>query len=150
MASFNDIRENLKKGNYPRLGMGSGRVVFDLRNGYVIKAAKNRRGIAQNKAECAIAKNDHSNMFAKIIDASEDYHFVIMEKADRVRSISEVWRYYKVRNNRELSGLEPFQKICSKHDLLMSDLYRRMNWGLVKGKPVIIDYGFTKETKKLY
>ena len=150
MASFNNIKENINKGNYPRLGSGSGRVVFDLKNGYVIKAARNKRGIAQNKAECAIAKNDHSSMFAKIIDVSEDYHFVIMEKADRIKSISEVWRYYKVRNNRELSSLESFQKICSKHDLLMSDLYRRMNWGLVKGKPVIIDYGFTKETKKLY
>ncbi len=150
MASFNNIRENINKGNYPRLGAGSGRVVFDLKNGYVIKAAKNKRGIAQNKAEYAIAKNDHSGMFARIVGVSEDYHFVIMEKADRVKSISEVWRYYKVRNNRELSGLESFQKICAKHDLLMSDLYRRMNWGVVKGKPVIIDYGFTKETKKLY
>ncbi len=150
MASFNNIRDNINKGNYPRLGAGSGRVVFDLKNGYVIKAAKNKRGIAQNKAECAIAKNDHSGMFARIVGVSEDYHFVIMEKADRVKSISEVWRYYKVRNNRELSSLESFQKICTKHDLLMSDLYRRMNWGVVKGKLVIIDYGFTKETKKLY
>ncbi len=150
MAGFDIIIENIHKGKYPRLGSGSGRVVFDLENGYVIKAAKNRRGIAQNKAECAIAKSDHSNMFAKIIDVSKDYHFVVMEKADRVQSISVVWRYYKVRNNRELSGLDPFKRICSKHELLMSDLYRRMNWGLVKGKPVIIDYGFTKETKKLY
>ncbi|MDF2511720.1 MAG: hypothetical protein K0S04_1586 [Herbinix sp.] len=150
MASFNGLRENINKGKYPRLGAGSGRVVFDLKNGYVIKAAKNKKGIAQNKAECAIAKNDQSSMFAKIIDVSEDYHFVIMEKADHVRSISEVWRYYEVRNNRELASLESFQKICTKHDLLMSDLYRRMNWGIVKGKPVIIDYGFTKETKKLY
>ena len=150
MTNFVDIKVNIRKGYYPRLGSGSGRVVFDMKNGYVVKAAKNRRGIAQNKAECTIAKNTHSSMFAKIIEVSDDYHFVIMEKAERINSFTEIWKYYNVKNNRELANLDRFKDLYSEHELLMSDLYRTKNWGSVKGKPVIIDYGFTQETRKLY
>lgn len=36
------------------------------------------------------------------------------------------------------------------HDLPAGDFYRKANWGLYNGKPVIIDMGYTSEVQKLY
>ena len=151
MVDFDNITQNIKRGNYYTvIGSGSGRIVFDMGNGYVVKMAKNKKGIAQNKAEYQIATADHSDLFAKIVTVSEGYRYLIMEKAKQIRSIAEVWKYFHVNNNRELSRLDLFQNITQKYDLLMGDLYRKTSWGFVKEKLVIIDYGFTRETKKLY
>lgn len=147
---FEIIQNNINNNKYQLLGAGSGRYVYDLNNGYVVKAAKNRKGIVQNKAESEIASSDRSHIFAKVLDVSQDFHFLIMEKADRITSFAEVWRYYNVRNNRELFRLEEFRATLKKHNLLPADLHRQTSWGLIKGKPVIIDFGFTKEVSKYY
>ena len=49
--NFNKIIDNLYTGNYPKLGGGSGRRVFDLHNRTVLKMAKNIKGYAQNQVE---------------------------------------------------------------------------------------------------
>ncbi len=141
---------NIRKGNYQYLGSGSGRRVFDLGDGYVVKVAKNRRGIAQNEAEHHISLSDHSNIFAKIIQVSEDYRFLIMEKAVRIRNFSEVRKSFNVKSNRELFQLEEFRSIFQNHNLLSGDLYRTSNWGMINNHPVIIDYGFTRSVKRKY
>ncbi|HHX11997.1 MAG TPA: hypothetical protein GX731_04185, partial [Clostridiales bacterium] len=48
IIDFDSIIMNIGKGNYQFIGSGSGRRVYDLGNGYVVKVAKNNRGIAQN------------------------------------------------------------------------------------------------------
>ena len=150
VVDFDNISQNISQRKYSVIGSGSGRLVFDMGNGYVVKMAKNKKGIAQNKAEYQIAAADHSDLFAKIVTVSEGYRYLVMEKAERIRSISVVWNYFNVHSNRELSQLELFNNILEKYDLLMSDLYRKTSWGIVSGRPVIIDYGFTRETRKLY
>ena len=57
-AIINDI----SNGAYPVLGSGSGRRVYDLRNGTVLKAAKNKKGYAQNQIESIISEMDDSDM----------------------------------------------------------------------------------------
>ena len=47
VIKFNEIKLNITRGYYRYIGSGSGRQVFDLENGYVIKMAKNR-GVSQN------------------------------------------------------------------------------------------------------
>jgi hypothetical protein len=147
---FKQISLNLRRRTYKYIGSGSGRVVFDLGNQYVVKAARNKKGIGQNEAEYKIALADKSELFAKIPCVSDGYRLLIMEKAEKVRDISFVWKYFNVKNNKELFQLEEFQDISSTHHLLLRDFGRHVNWGKINGRPVIIDYGFTKEVFKKY
>ncbi|NLO09202.1 MAG: hypothetical protein GX129_04950 [Clostridiales bacterium] len=147
---FNTIRNNINIKAYRIIGWGTGRTVFDLENGYVVKAAKNRKGIEQSKAEYRISNMDQNNIFAQVIALSDDYKYLIMEKAQRINSFSVIWDYYKVRNNRQLFSLEVFNKLLPMYDLLPNDLYRLSSWGIVKERPVIVDYGFTRGVRKFY
>lgn len=149
-VDFKQISLNIRRGAYKCIGIGSGRIVFDLGNGYVVKAAKNKRGIAQNEAEYKISLADDSDLFAKIPSASERFRLLIMDKADKIKDISYVWNYFNVRNNRELYQIKKLQDISSRYGLLLIDLGRSVNWGQINGKPVIIDYGFTKEVRIRY
>ena len=56
-------------------------------NGYVIKVAKNRAGIAQNNAEYNISQYVSSGLFAKVVQVSYDFTFLIMEEADKIDSM---------------------------------------------------------------
>lgn len=149
-VDFQQIVSNIRKRTYKYLGSGSGRVVFDLANGTVIKAARNNKGIAQNHDEYQISSVDSSSLFAKVLCVSDNYRFLIMEKANRINDISYVWKYFNVVNNKELRAKEELKEIADKHNLLLSDFGRSENWGEIKGKPVIIDYGFTKKVKKAF
>lgn len=132
---------------YKYIGSGSSRKVFDLGNGYVVKIAKNKAGIAQNKAEYKISLLDSSNLFAKVMKSSNDFHVLIMEKADKVENLAFVCNYFNVDNILQVVTLEDFQNLYHKYNLLLNDLCRISSWGIINGKPVIIDYGFTKEIR---
>lgn len=149
-AIFEQIDLDIKSGIYQYIGSGSGRRVYDLGIEYVVKQAKNKKGIAQNKVESKIADVDFSELFAKIPSVSPDYEMLIMEKADKVKSMAEIWSYFDVRNSREFLELKEIREISDRYDLLYADLVRRANWGKIKERYVIIDYGFTKEVKKQY
>lgn len=148
--AFKAISRNIKRGNYRYIGKGSGRIVYDLGNGKVVKAAKNRRGIAQNIEEYNIALVDHSSLFARVIAVSDDYRFLIMEKANRIRDISFVWKYFHVGSNDELYQVNIIKDISEKYELLVRDLGRTVNWGQINGRPVVIDYGFTRQVRIRY
>lgn len=150
LVDFDHISQNVSKRKYRLIGSGSGRLVFDLDNGYVVKVAKNRKGVAQNKAEYKIASMNNTDLFAEISAISDNYNYLIMEKADKIKSIAEIWDYYQVRSNHELFKLDNFKDIGMKYNLLYGDLCRKSSWGFVNKRPKIIDYGFTKETKKYY
>jgi len=147
---FKQIYMNIRKGRYRYLGMGSGRIVFDLGNGYVVKVARSRRGIGQNRAEYKIASSDDSGLFAGIPAVSKRSGYLIMNKAEGIRDISYVWDYFHVKNNQELFQVPTIQEISQKYGLLLWDLGRAVNWGQINGKPVIIDYGFTKAVRRNY
>ena len=147
---FNNIMFNINRGYYRYIGTGSSRDVFDLKNGYVIKVAKNIAGIAQNQTEYAISNYDDSNLFAKVISISNDFYFLVMEKADKIDNISDVFRYFNVSDKRELFHLKELQNIKKKYNLLLGDFDRKSNWGIIKGRLVIIDYGFTKDVSERY
>lgn len=144
------IITNLKNGVYPKLGSGSGRRVYDLQNGTVLKSAKNVRGYAQNQMEYIISEMDDSEQFAKVLYISKDNLYLIMEKAEPITDFSQVRNYFKVNTNRELFQLNNLNYIPYKYNLLTSDLCRPVNWGLIDGRPVIIDYGFTGRVRRKY
>ncbi len=145
-----EILSNLRDNKFSYIGSGSGRHVFDLGNGYVVKAAKNRKGFAQNKVEYQIAQDSHSSLFAEIIQVSDDYGLLIMERAHRVKEMKEVWKYFHVHSNSELARVTEIRRICEKYNLLFADLRRTSSWGWVNDKMVIIDYGFTGSVRRKY
>lgn len=147
---FDQIMLNIMQGYYKYIGSGSSRYVFDLGNGYVIKIAKNKAGIAQNKSEYKISANDKSNLFAKVMQTSNNFSLLIMQKASKINNISYVWDYFDVTSKQEMFNLKELQKIKKNYDLLLGDFARKSNWGIINGRPVIIDYGFTREIKKRY
>jgi hypothetical protein len=147
---FGQIALDLKKGSYSFLGSGSGRRVFDLGGGYVVKAAINSKGIAQNKAEYNISQKSDSGLFANITAVSEKFDMVIMEKADPITDFLEILSYYNVNSARELFRLKEFRDSITEFSLLEPDLRRIKNWGRIDGKPVIIDYGFTIKVRNHY
>lgn len=135
---------------YRYIGSGSGRRVFDLGNGYVVKVAKNMAGIAQNEVEHRISFLEDSNLLAEVIEVSGDFKFLVMKKADIINNFSDVLRYFNVRNRDELIRLREIQNINRKYNLLLADLKRTSSWGMINGVPVIVDYGFTSEVKQRY
>jgi hypothetical protein len=150
VIAFNKIKLNINRGYYRRIGTGSCRKVFDMKNGYVIKMAKNRAGIAQNKSEYEISSKDHSNLFAKVIQASNDFRLLIMEKADKIYDISYVWKHFNVTSKKELLNLKELQNLKISYQLLLGDFNRESSWGVIRGRLVIIDYGFTREVMERY
>ncbi len=144
------IITGLQNGRYPKLGSGSGRRVYDLQNGMALKIAKNVRGYAQNQIEAIISEMDDSQLFAKVLFISKDNLYLVMEKAESVTDFSQVLHYFKAVSNRELFQRDDFSYIPRKYNLLLSDLCRPVNWGILNGRPVIIDYGFTGRIKRKY
>jgi hypothetical protein len=147
---FDDIKWNINRGYYKYIGSGSCREVFDLRNGCVMKIAKNRAGIAQNKSEYKISAKDHSYLFAKVIQAPNDFTLLIMKKADKIYDISCVLEYFDVTSKEELLSLKELKNISKKYKLILGDLARESSWGIIDGRLVIIDYGFTKKVQERY
>ncbi|MDF2676204.1 MAG: hypothetical protein K0Q97_497 [Bacillota bacterium] len=147
---FYQISLNIERRYYKFIGMGSGRIVYDLENGYVVKVAKNKKGIAQNKTEYKISLLDNTNLFAKVLDVSENFEYLIMEKAIKINDIYYVWKYFNVRSNKQLYRVKELQNISYRYGLLLIDLRRPVNWGLLNGRPVIIDYGYTEEVRRRY
>ncbi len=144
------IASNINQGAHRFIGSGSGRQVYDLGNGYVAKVAKNRKGVAQNEAEYQISMQDQSGLFAPVIQASEDLHLIIMEKAEKLRHLSSIWRYYNVRNNKELYRIPQIKNAMVQHNLIFDDLCKPHSWGALNGRPVVIDYGFTRSVNRNY
>jgi hypothetical protein len=149
-TDFYQISLNIKKGIYKCIGIGSGRTVYDLGNGYVVKFANNQKGIAQNKAESRISSHGDTNLFAKIIGVSQNFTYIVMEKAAKIKDMSYAWNFYNVKNNKELLRMNELQDVSYRYGLLLNDLERPANWGLINERPVIIDYGYTEEVRRKY
>lgn len=76
--------------NYTKLGEGEGRIVFDLGDGKVVKIAKDRSGISQNKNESltydVLVSNGEEEILPEIFWTDFKYRFLIVEM---VKQISE-------------------------------------------------------------
>ena len=78
-------RINYAKQHLQKIGAGTGRIVFDIDGNRVMKLAKNRKGVAQNEAEYnAGGYRDTQYIVAEVFDRSDDYTWLISEKAKKV------------------------------------------------------------------
>ena len=139
------ILYGIECGMYRYIGAGSARKVYDLNNGFVIKIARNIKGIAQNEAEFLISNDDESSLFSKVYFLSDDYKYLIMEKANGIKSEKELLNYFKIQNKKQLKSNEDIKEVHDKYNLVWADLYKFTSWGKIKDKLVLIDYGYTKE-----
>ena len=147
---FNNMQWDTRDGKLIYIGSGSGRAVYDMGNGYVIKAARNKKGLAQNRVEHTIYMEEQSPLLAQIIDAAENYDYVIMRKAEHIYSRSYIQGYLRNVMIGEYPAGYELQRIMDKYGLILADIRRSSSWGLIDDKLVLIDYGFTWGVKRTY
>lgn len=156
-------RKKLIEQKYQLLGKGTARMVYDLKNGYVLKLAKNEKGLAQNMVESnPKIQKEYPNYVAKISSFDKKGIYLIQEK---IKPLTE-------KRFEELTGLQgagfmyylrfgldwdnPFYKkvkeLVSKFKLDKFDVANISSWGEnKKGKIVLSDYGMDcNVAKKLY
>jgi len=141
--NFEELIAGLKTHKYKLIGIGSSRKVYDLNDGYVIKVAKDIRGIYQNQIENKIYLSRKSNFFAEVVAVSEDNKCLIMPKAKRIKNIHTVYKYYKVNSMNSLFMLDHLRDDIASKKLSKVDIGRPSSWGFINDVPVIIDYGLT-------
>ena len=73
-----------------------------------------------------------------------------MRKGDKVNSISQVWKYFNVKNKYQFLNLYEIRSISKKYTLVLSDLNKESSWGIIDGRLQIIDYGYTRVVKDRY
>lgn len=145
IIDFETVKIELKSGKYRYLGSGSARSVYDLENGYVVKAAKNKGGLIQNQIENKIYRQETEKLFAEVLAMSDDFRLLVMKKAERVKSLNQVLAYYQVDKMEQLLQEVHFWEIINKYNLVRADLIRRSSWGMLEQVPVLIDYGYTRD-----
>ena len=67
----------------PRIGGGSSRAVFAVDDSKVLKVAKNKKGLLQNRSEDDYVKQQY-DIVAKVFDSDRDNYFIEMERAKKV------------------------------------------------------------------
>jgi len=146
----------------------------------VIKVALNGKGLAQNREEARLLSDGHIaniGIAIPLIDYDKEngdnptwIHTEFANKIDQtslnryfgVPNLWHVTRYLDKLTGRtkkspdvppEVEENPYFQKLKDlviTYDLPAGDFYRKANWGMYNGKPVIIDMGYTSEVQKLY
>ncbi|WP_310602086.1 hypothetical protein [Anaerosporobacter sp.] len=147
IIDFKQIRKDLNHDRYEYIGSGSSRSVYDLENGYVVKAALNYGGLSQNRLEHKIYMQEQAPLFAPILTISEDAMFLIMKKGERLSDLNQVLEYYQVSTMQQLIREDYFIKIRETYRLASGDLRRKSSWGMIDEVPVLVDYGYTGSRK---
>lgn len=152
------------------IGQGSSRTAYLMSSRYVLKIARNEKGIAQNEAEIDVYTNPTSKpIVSKIHNFDPEFKWVI---ADLVRpfktsnkqdedefengtGISWDDFYYELKAEIEKKDvdLSHFTQVViatmEANDLLFGDVANMDHWGKTPdGKVVLLDYGFTNEVWK--
>lgn len=184
-----------------KMGTGSSRVAFIIEyegRPTILKVAKNKKGLAQNKEEIEILTDYYTrylNVLIPLIDYDnenpENPRWLQLEKADKASEkklcnllgcvhLFDLVNYAETYGGRSafirdpqklqqtiksklqangktekdidnfISYAEQLYTLQNDYNVLLGDLDRAANWGIYKGKPVIIDIGFTQTSSALY
>lgn len=167
-------RTKLKK-----LGVGSSREVFEIDSNWVIKVAKNDKGLAQNNVEGDYSATRMYDFIPKIKDKDDEDRWVIVEKCEKITKkefesltklsfefFCQFLREYdkievkcmKVKFSEEVekelndedSFIYSVRDLLGNYDMLPGDFEKLNSFGKHNNKIKIIDWGFTKEVHKTY
>lgn len=163
---------------FPKIGMGSSRVVFDIGDGKVLKLARNEKGKAQNEAESDYYLTSSPYIPDVFEHDDENYLWIISEKASKItkkefekltgisfeKFVNGINTQYKKINGKQFFGKELSKEemdelweidfcrdmfdLIGSFDLLPGDMGRINSWGKIKDKAVLVDAGFTQSVHK--
>ena len=128
------------------VGSGSARIVYDLKDGRVIKAADPYEdifvgaAIEHNRNEYYISKCI-PNKVAQCLEKHPKFWWIISEYCTPIVFLKqkELNKFYRMCREKE--------RIFSKYDLHLGELYTEEHWGINKeDRLVVLDYGATNDT----
>jgi len=156
--------------NMKRLSSGSSRMVFETSDGYIVKLAKNEKGLAQNGVESSPSmRSKHVN---GAIESDAEDIWIMAEKADKLsveefedltdisfddfsqaimydlRNLSKSTSSKKPKNFDEISKNEFYKdihRVGSKYNLIPGDLSRISSFKKIKDRVVLVDSGLSRE-----
>jgi hypothetical protein len=134
---------------YNVIGSGRHRVVFDLKDGYVLKVAITLKGIKCNKREAETYKSAPASLKNRLTEVKEQGHgWIIMKKIDNAVPDTEENRKKIIRLQNEFikNGIDPKDIVNRK---------KKPRWRNIRlseeGQISVIDYGnFEKLRTKMY
>jgi len=147
-SNMNTVISGIRKGRFRMLGRGAGRRVFDMGNGYVLKVARNKFGIIQNRNEYQVNQLYKGRLLADVIAVSSRYDLLVMQTAKALEDITPVLNHFHVKDIKELAQVPELVEFAEQHNLVLREFVASRNWGLINGKPVIIDYGYVKRRRQ--
>jgi hypothetical protein len=161
--------------NFPIIGQGSGRIVFDAGD-VVIKYAKNDKGLIQNSNEHDIYNNAGylHDILCPVLDSSRNDKVLIMAKAipfskmsslnsEEKHIIKKLKSSFAVMRKRYIcwSGKSEnkfrdntpwvneinalIQSLIDDFDVLPLDCFRASSWAHYNGKCILVDYGLSQQ-----
>lgn len=164
-------------GNF-KIGEGQGRAVFKLGNSQVLKVAKDTGGQGQNKAEATVCSADGSlDLFPQVSELGPQNMWLVTQEASgmtddlfqkltglpwtqftsglkgafegKAMNVKDVDRqnFIEASKNQFFSKIVRVVKACAYEP---GDLAKLDSWGVINGKPVIIDSGFTEAVNQTY
>lgn len=151
--------------NYKLLNKGTGRYVYDINHEYVLKLAKNNKGIEQNKTEINISKSGkYNDITANVVEFDENGLYLIQQKAYRlteqgfkdITGLQLQGFLYYLRHDKKWDGgnVKFYNKVNSlvnEFELDRFDIANENSWGIINNNVVIVDYGLDMNTaRKLY
>jgi len=151
-----------------RMASGSGRIVYDMGDGTVLKLAKNPKGVAQNNVESEPFMQQY-DVVAKVTESSAQDTWLVAQKAEKMTTAKFkaingytfkvfkecLWAYHQQSKGKntpwpseylEVSEDEFYQEITDlmgNYDMPYGDLARPSTYGVVGNKVVLTDYGLT-------
>lgn len=161
--------------NLDHLSSGSSRVVYKLKDGSILKLAKNDRGLAQNKVEGNPKMK--SPFLNKLIKKAKNHAWINMTFLDKItekefekmtgvkfgdfgkainfglKDVSDSPGKKKPKNFEEISKTKVYKALYNagkEFKLMPGDMARISSWGTKDGHPVLIDAGLTKEIYDKY
>jgi len=123
------------------IGSGARRIVYDLGNGYVLKVAKGKYGIKNNKREVRTYKSSPASikkLLGEITGYEKKYNWIKMKKYTRKFPHLKGYRrkLYRVRNVLRNYGIIPYEVLSRRGLPNYQNLRLKQN-----GRIVVIDYG---------
>lgn len=153
MSSINKIFNTIYSMNsrelkrrFTFLGEGISRAVYALNDEYVIKIAKGREGLYQNRVERYVynhANNTLKSYLCPILWYKP--RMIVMPRAIPLSQITsnEFVDLKTIRS--EPDAYNDLLYLTRKFYLFFEDIEATSSWGLINGVPVLIDYGCTSE-----
>ncbi len=148
--NYYQIMDHIKDGSFRKLGAGSGRYVYDMGNGYVVKYGRNVKGQAQNQEEYEIYHIRFDPILAAATALSGDNRILIMEKVEPYYTSKYICEYFQISNLRGVLQVPEVRRMTYDYHLVGADLTKLSSWGEARKRPVLLDYGFTTEVRHRY